>query len=767
MKKYSKKKNWKNKYKKIEKLGEGGNANVYKVLYKKDSFEYALKELKDKHKRCEIRRFRFQNEINIIKYHGNILGIIPIINSSYAGYWYVMPIATPILKYLNDYKLNISGKEYIKFIVNGVKQLSETLINLHKNNISHRDIKPDNIYYYNDRFCFGDFGLASHNNMSEHTKSDKALGAIFTIAPEMKRNPKQADGKKADVFSLAKTLWMLIKNNEKGFDGQYNYHDNTHSLRIENEDIHFVELEELITQSTDNDPNNRPNIIEFKNKLEIWLDTIEDYDKVQLSNWNFLNKYIFGNFVPCTSEWTGSNIETIINILNIISILPCHNHMIFPDYGGLDLMKVEKANENGCIYIYADSFCFVVKPKALYYSGFNDYSWNYFMLELDELYPILSNDNQTELFYEDLVEDYPGHYVSGKNYIYGVYDYDKGDNLPEGAKKVERFLKGKFLIVLKNSIYNKASSTYDSRHSCMSHIEFRKYINDIIELSEKMSKEKELEFSDEKLKIYKKNIAISYLENTATNNNIKSDKSEYKPYEVEDDSYLNINFNIYINSTKNLDNNIIKFYFKFIISNEVVLGDLKSSFNKKYMLLSNNGKIRELSIIENESEIYFLYEREKAIEQLEILNKATINLLNLQNSPFSSHFEIEIKKNGKPTHIFTKEELKEKVIMADDRKCNKIVIDENGYIQMLNDIRYGSLYPVSINEYFEPYKCYVGKYSKYFDDNRLDEYYNLLLFGWLQYLKTEKRFIVEEYHFMNNYTHSKKYNYLEKIKKYY
>ena len=45
----------------------------------------------------------------------------------------------------------------------------------------------------------------------DFTKSDRGLGAIFTIAPEMKRNPKPADASKADVFSLAKTLWMLTK----------------------------------------------------------------------------------------------------------------------------------------------------------------------------------------------------------------------------------------------------------------------------------------------------------------------------------------------------------------------------------------------------------------------------------------------------------------------------------------------------------------------------------------------------------------------------
>ena len=37
----------------------------------------------------------------------------------------------------------------------------------------------------------------------------------------MKRNPKDANGKKADVFSYAKTIWMFFTLDTKGFDGPY------------------------------------------------------------------------------------------------------------------------------------------------------------------------------------------------------------------------------------------------------------------------------------------------------------------------------------------------------------------------------------------------------------------------------------------------------------------------------------------------------------------------------------------------------------------
>ena len=105
------------------------------------------------------------------------------------------------------------------------------------------------------------------------TRNDKGLGAIFTIAPEMKRNPKGADGSKADVYSLAKTLWMILSDDEKGFDGQYSSIDHTHGLRfydhLKNE--YLVEIEELLYQGTTNDPKARPNIKQFGNYLSQWL----------------------------------------------------------------------------------------------------------------------------------------------------------------------------------------------------------------------------------------------------------------------------------------------------------------------------------------------------------------------------------------------------------------------------------------------------------------------------------------------------------------
>lgn len=231
-------------FKILEQLGEGGNA-VVELSEDSSKSKYALKKLFNKSKE---KKQRFINEIDTIReWAPKIAGIIPLYDYSKTGFWYTMPIATPVIKHIEDNKLTLT--QIIEYFIG----LCQTMSELHKNDVSHRDIKPDNIYFYENRFYIGDFGLVDFpykdNNL---TRSDRGLGAIFTIAPEMKRDPAHADGKKADVYSLAKTLWMLLTLDYKGFDGQYSYFDKTHALNkfTQLNKFHLIEIEELIRDST-------------------------------------------------------------------------------------------------------------------------------------------------------------------------------------------------------------------------------------------------------------------------------------------------------------------------------------------------------------------------------------------------------------------------------------------------------------------------------------------------------------------------------------
>lgn len=743
----AKQKSWNNYYEIVDELGEGGNAKVYRVKCKEDNEEYALKDLvvggKEKHS-------RFVNEINTIKDNYQIIeGIIPIYRFSVEEYWYTMPIAISAVDYILENKLDIEE------IVKGIISLSETLEKLHEKDICHRDIKPSNIYYYNNRFAFGDFGLVDFpNNTDDFTKSDKGLGAIFTIAPEMKRNPKKADSKKADAFSLAKTMWMFLTNNEKGFDGVYNYLDPSHSLRYleQYKNTHLVEIDELLKDSTDNNPDVHPTIEEFKERLINWIDVYSDIDKSQASDWNFLNKQLFGLYPPESSAWR--NINKIVKILNIIGKTPAYNHMLFHDKGGLDFSFAEIADEENCIKLYDTlGFCYIVRPKILYFEGFNEnYRWNYFLLEFDKLSPILSAEDDCDN--EHLVEDYPAHYVSAQYAQYGVYDYETAIPLPEGFKTVYRYIRGKFLIVLKNGPYNGINGTYDGRHGDCSASEFRNYIEYLLNLYSKLyqyikSNDEFKGLPDEKIEDrilnsgefnknpFKKDLFKEY--DVSNRKKKYSERKKSKDYIKQ--NFMNWDFCDMLQICPLTNSATIKFVFEFLPSgNEISLG----LFEEMNYYICTDGHIKKMNPYSDEK-CFCLYDRKAAIDLEYNLEKRVSEILK-QNGfaelEYETYFSVRAIRCGKPIHLFTKQEIEEAMRNADDRLDNQLVIDENGYAKVIERDEGSYLYPVR-HELWCSGNMYVGKYSSL---STLEDDYISSLQGWLLYLKAGRPQYMEYVH---------------------
>ena len=727
----------------IEKLGEGGNAEVFLVKRASDQQELALKQLK-KNNRGKEKKIRFIQEAKImLENYPLVEGILPILDFSEEEYWYTMPIAIPAIQYIERNKLDIQE------IVHYTEQLCDTLIYLHEKEISHRDIKPSNIYFYNEKFCFGDFGLVDFpNNTDGFTRSDKGLGAIFTIAPEMKRNPKEADGKKADVFSLAKTLWMFLTNDEKGFDGVYNYADSNHGLHNfeQYRNVHLVELEQLLTESTDNDPEKRPTVKEFKKRLIEWERIYSDYDASQASDWNFLNTQLFGQAPADSSSWSNRNV--IVDVLNIVGKTPAYNHMFFHDKGGMDFLSAQIAAEDGCIKLYdTQGICRLVKPKKLYFEGFGDnYRWNYFLLELDNLEPV---DKSCVLDEEYLVEDRPAHYVSGRYVQYGVYDYDEGTPLPDGYEVLLRYIKGQFLIVMKFGPYNKINSTYDGRHGDCSPEVFRTYISKLIDL-----------FSEIYTMIKNNGLLENESEENIEESILNLPQFEQNPFgKYEHDKALEfIHSDTTFDSEDFIQKNIIDFDFgtslplippqgdsklKFVFVFDppsVNFDSIEELFGRGYRVCKN-GKI-QCTDSPHDEQCYCVFKREDTKKIIQLLNETVFQIIEEKGfqklSKDFSCFSAELVKIGKPNHLFSKKEIEDLMRSADDRVNNQLVIDENGYAKIVNCNEDGILYPVR-HEIWVAGNLYVGKYSKL---QTLNDNYLSSLQGWLLYLQTgEKQYV--------------------------
>jgi len=707
---------WETKYEVIDELGTGGNAHVYLVKKLDDNEEYALKYL---YNRSSEKKNRFLDEIRVtVDNQETVEGILPIVEYSLDEYWYIMPVATEIIEHIKSTKL--SGVK----IVQGFIDIATSLKKLHQKGVSHRDLKPSNLYYFNNRFYIGDFGLVDLPDSDfDYTRSDRGLGAIFTIAPEMKRDPKHADGKKADIFSLAKTLWMLLTLDERGYDGTYNHRDLSYGLRFNERTkrLHLVELEKTFALCTDNTPENRPEINDFVEQLNKWIDIATDTTKSQLSEWNFLNGILFGKYSQTSAKW--SDREAIVDVLNVVGSLSAYNHMFFPDGGGLDFSVATIGNETDCIYIYADTgYCIVGKPKVLHYEGFSgNFDWNYFILELDDLKPIFG---EPEIDFEFLVEDYPSHYVSAQYEQYGVYDYDIGNKLPDGYKTVRRYMKGKFLIVLKSGPYNKISSTYDGRHNDCSVLEFRDYTEQMIRVIngfEEKGKSKEVVLRSG---VFRNPFRKEEPDDTFY---ITSFEEEEKFKKIIKENINHFKFQGIVDENK--DENNIKFYIEYNDYNGLSYDFLSN----QGCYLCKDGYFRTVNR-NNSEDIYYIYNRTEAIKIKDNLIKEIKKeflMDGLVDVEVNIFFTIELSRIGKPQHLFTKEEMKNIMASADDRVDNVLVIDEYGYVSIVQDWSLSRLYPVH-GSTWNAGNQYVGKYSHLYT---LDDDYNHSLQGWLEYLQ--------------------------------
>lgn len=701
--------NFDSKYRKIEILGKGGNGDVFRVKEKSTEEEYALKLLHKKGRKDASERFKQEINIHKAAYKVSSNNVIPIIDSSSESpMWYTMPIATPVFNYIKNNNLSVYD------IIEKMIKLCIGLENIHGKGIFHRDIKPDNILYYKNEFCLSDFGLGRvGKNGLNLTKENKPLGPIFTIAPEMKRTPVSSAGDKADVYSFAKTLWMLITGDNKGFDGKYDYKDNSYGLRYQKrtERLHLVELEKLLHDATNNIPELRPSMGDLSERLSEYLNIASDIEKSQESEWNFflstmqIEKY-------CTrKEW--ESVEGIIEVINKISGFNFLNHMFLPSRGGFDFVHADKSPENGCIYIYCNPYHkMVVKPKTLYFENFKEeYYWSYFVLELNEIKFVLSDESNVEV----LVEDMPGHYCPVvDNFVYGVYDYDSGKPLPQGACIVSRYTSGKIMIVPKfgKLNYEKNIDMYSGVHNKLSVHEIRCLVKDLIDKNYNSDLIKKMRDFEERTPLLPYN----------------SGDMKY-PDKFIEDNFDKFEFtDIVENSIENSDIGNARFFFTFdksCVSRN--FGD-----NTRSLFLGKNGFIISKEICSDE--LYCVYNRKQAIEIFEKLRIILCRMCKEKGyaESINEYWSIYGEMKNEARVNFSKESIKELMKSADDRFVNQMVIDEFGYANIVQ--KYGETYPVRLEKWAAG-NNYVGKYSEL---NTLDYVFNCCKRGFCHYIKTGK-----------------------------
>lgn len=459
----------------LKRISGGGNGDVW-ICENRNGEKRAIKLLK---KSKDIAVQRFKDEVKTLLNNQEIKGVIEIVDfylpkdAINEVPFYVMPLGNPLSSIIES----IGLKEKIILILD----IAKTLQKLHEKGICHRDIKPSNIIALNKIPHLIDFGLVTFKEKAEITREKEQIGPRWTIAPEIIRRDEDnyIDYFKADIYSLAKTLWIILTGKEVGFEGQYS-EKSVMSIKKIYPNEYLTTIEKLLSQSTQNLPMARPTILSFVENLQKWLILHEDFYLMNIAQWEELLKKLFPVTIHQRVSWHDR--EEIIKVLNILGETQAINHMFFPDSGGLDLTGAKKSFEEGCIELDCGGSFSILKPKRLMFESFgDDAEWNYFRLEIDDykLKPIEGIYIGENRHQQELSELEPGVY---EDYIWLENYYEEnGHSYSQEARTVSRYIKGSFVIFGKSSIYNKVSSTYDARHNKMTADEFRSYIKRSVE----------------------------------------------------------------------------------------------------------------------------------------------------------------------------------------------------------------------------------------------------------------------------------------------
>lgn len=710
-------------------IGHGGNSKIYKVVKKSDENKKEV-ALKDPGNLTNIKKKRFLNEIKIvINEQINFDGILPIIEYSKPEdkcYWYTMPIAVPIKEKLKD-----SSEDTI---ISAILEVAKTLKNLHAKKIFHRDIKPENLFYYNGKFCLGDFGLVHYPESEQLTKNNKSLGPWATMAPEMRREPKNYDGEKADIYSLAKTLWILLCKKDNCFDGVYDYNDTSIALNDTEFKHPIVDIHLLLKDCTQHDPDKRPTMADFCNRLQAWLNDKDNHIINQAKEWFFIQNQLF--LTPVTSvKWT--KLDDIVNILQFVTKRSNLNHLFLPTGGGIDAEKVEEAYEKGHIFIYNIGSVIQLKPKNLYMECFTNPAYNYFLLEAENIEPICKESDNTSREYCAALPN--GEYVISDGINYGVYKYDSDEKLPKGTQIVVRYTGGKFLFTFKMFGYNKISGTYDARHNDATIQEFRKYM-EIIEFTQKLYTSGDDDFRESLDKFYSINPfkQIDQPKKQINKSSVIDNKKDIEEFVSK--NFKDWDFSDCIQKGTIINQNSpIHYYFEFSIPNFM---NYKQKMFGPYNYLCKDGKIKEFkSLNEAAEDALFITSRQNCKEICELCENKIKSIFNLVNLDFDYglFFHNELIRNPQisPNHLLKKKEIRKLLKNADDRHHNTLVIDENGFPQIIqNDTEDVFLFPVR-NSQWVAGNNYVGRHA-FLDENYINDIYIYCLTAWLRYLETGK-----------------------------
>src|ERR1700722_9441477 len=197
------------------KLGQGGMAEVWKVQLKSTAAELAVKILLPEYCGNAQVRKRFEREGHIQLVHPNIVPVLrleefegrpSLVMPFYSG----GPLDQRIRRTPEEQSSGVGRPLALRDALAIARDILSALDFANRNEIIHRDVKPDNILFDNlGRPYLADFGIALDMKRLKVTEAGGDLGTASYISPEQVRSPSKVDHR-TDVYSFGCCLFDML-----------------------------------------------------------------------------------------------------------------------------------------------------------------------------------------------------------------------------------------------------------------------------------------------------------------------------------------------------------------------------------------------------------------------------------------------------------------------------------------------------------------------------------------------------------------------------
>ena len=195
------------RYELLEKIGEGGMAEVYKAKCHVLQRFVAVKILKSQFNDDEefIEKFDKESKSAAGLTHPNIVNIYDVGRENDIRYIVMEYIdGITLKKHIRDKKGPLNETEILKISM----QIASALDHAHKNSIIHRDIKPQNIMISENGVAkVADFGIAQAITSSTIVHNKEILGTVHYSSPEQTRG--SFVDHRTDIYSLGIVMYEM------------------------------------------------------------------------------------------------------------------------------------------------------------------------------------------------------------------------------------------------------------------------------------------------------------------------------------------------------------------------------------------------------------------------------------------------------------------------------------------------------------------------------------------------------------------------------